>query len=155
MLAEESLGDRHHLDQDQPARRPASAQGTGGSGKTVTIKGADRARPARPGGRSSTAALKPLLVTDAFDFGLGICGVGGYSATTKLSWYLKVNHKNPELGGETVKLKAGDEVLWALAAYPYPDELALVAPDTATPGCRSRSASSPTTTRGSASRPPA
>ena len=70
--------------------------------------------------------------TDAFDFGLGICGVGRYSASSQESWYLKVNHENPEIGGELVKLKPGDEVLWALAKFPYPKELALVAPAEAT-----------------------
>jgi hypothetical protein len=108
-------------------------KGTGGSGKAVKIKGAT-ALGLLGQAAKSTAALKPLLLTDAFDFGLGICGVGGYSATGKLSWYLKVNHENPELGGEAVKLKAGDEVLWALEAYPYPKELALVAPFSAHPG---------------------
>jgi hypothetical protein len=103
-------------------------KGTGGSGKAVTIQG-----PTALGllGRAAkaTPSLQPLLLTDAFDFGLGLCGIGGSEATSKLSWYLKVNHVNPELGGEAVKLHAGDEVLWALAAFPYPDELALVAPD--------------------------
>jgi hypothetical protein len=107
-------------------------KGTGGSGKAVKIKGATALGLLGQAARS-TATLKPLLLTDAFDFGLGICGVGGYSATPKLSWYLKVNHKNPELGGEAVKLKAGDEVLWALEPYPYPSELSLVAPAEASP----------------------
>ena len=107
-------------------------KGTGGSGKAATIKGAT-ALGALGQAAKSTAALKPLLLTDAFDFGLGICGVGGYSATAKLSWYLKVNHENPELGGEAVKLKAGDEVLWALEPFPYPKELSLLAPFSAQP----------------------
>lgn len=108
-------------------------KGTGGSGKAAKING-----PTALGllgqAAQSTKTLKPLLITDAFDFGLGICGVGGYSATMTRSWYLKVNHKNPELGGESVKLKAGDDVLWALAGYPYPNELALEAPGEAAPG---------------------
>jgi hypothetical protein len=108
-------------------------KGTAGSGKKATIKGATAlgllGQAAQTGG-----ALQPLLLTDAFDFGLGICGVGGYKATAKLSWYLKVNHKNPELGGDAVKLKAGDEVLWALEPYPYPNELSLVGPEEATAG---------------------
>lgn len=108
-------------------------KGTAGSGRAVKIKGAT-ALGLLAQAAKSTKALKPLLLTDAFDFGLGICGVGGYGATSKLSWYLKVNHKNPELGGEAVKLKAGDEVLWALEAFPYPSELSLVAPFSAHPG---------------------
>jgi hypothetical protein len=108
-------------------------KGNAGSGKAATIKGAT-ALGLLGQAAKSTPDLKPLLLTDAFDFGLGICGVGGYKATKKLSWYLKVNHENPELGGDAVKLKAGDEVLWALAPYPYPNELSLVAPQTATAG---------------------
>ncbi|HSR94405.1 MAG TPA: hypothetical protein VLK56_06020, partial [Solirubrobacterales bacterium] len=108
-------------------------KGTGGSGKSVTVKGAT-ALGLLAQASKSTSTLRPLLVTDAFDFGLGICGVGGSVQTSKLSWYLKVNHKNPELGGDSVKLKTGDEVLWALEPYPYPNELSLVAPTEATAG---------------------
>lgn len=108
-------------------------KGTAGSGKAATIKGAT-ALGLLGQAAKSTGTLKPLLLTDAFDFGLGICGVGGFKATPKLSWYLKVNHKNPELGGDAVKLKAGDEVLWALEPYPYPNELSLVAPFSTHPG---------------------
>jgi hypothetical protein len=118
-----------------PTSRKATCfgKGTAGSGKNATIKGAT-ALGLLGQAAKSTATLKPLLLTDAFDFGLGICGVGGYKATAKLSWYLKVNHENPELGGEAVKLKAGDEVLWALEPYPYPKELSLAAPFSAHPG---------------------
>ncbi len=101
--------------------------GTGGSGEMVTIKG-----PTALGmliqASKFTASLRPLLLTDAFDFGLGLCGVGGHEGTKELSWFLKVNHVNPALGGESVKVKAGDEVLWALTSYPYPEELWLQAP---------------------------
>jgi hypothetical protein len=114
-------------------RATCFGKGTGGSGRAVKIKGAT-ALGLLAQAAKSTSALRPLLLTDAFDFGLGICSVGGYSATSKLSWYLKVNHKNPERGGEVIKLKAGDEVLWALASYPYPKELSLVAPFSAHPG---------------------
>jgi hypothetical protein len=122
-----------------PAKIPTSkkatcfGKGTGGSGRPVGTSG-PTALGLLATAATRTKALSPLLVTDSFDFGLGICGVGGYSATTKLSWYLKVNHKNPELGGEVVKLKPGDEVLWALSAYPYPSELALEGPGDATAG---------------------
>jgi hypothetical protein len=132
VLAEEALRTGTTAVPTSP-RATCFGKGTGGSGKAVTIKGAT-ALGLLGQASKSTPALRPLLLTDAFDFGLGICGVGGYSATPKLSWYLKVNHKNPELGGEVVKLAAGDEVLWALEAYPYPKELSLVAPFSAHPG---------------------
>lgn len=101
--------------------------GTGGSGEDVTVKGGN-ALSALIAASKSTASLRPLLVTDAFDFGLGLCGIGGSEATKKLSWLVKVNRIAPELGGESVKVKRGDEVLWALVSFPYPDELFLQAP---------------------------
>ncbi len=110
-------------------------KGTGGSGKAVTVKG-----PTALGllgqAAKSTPALKPLLISDHFlsEFGLGLCGIGGFVGHGGASWYLKVNHKNPELGGDAVKLKSGDEVLWALASYPYPNELSLSAPSEAVAG---------------------
>lgn len=108
--------------------------GTGGSGKAVTAKGAT-AMGLLAQASKSTAALRPLLITDAFDFGLGVCGIGGSSVHGKSSWYLKVNHKGQQVSGDAVKLKAGDEVLWDLApSYPYPNELALVVPDNTVSG---------------------
>lgn len=108
--------------------------GTGGSGKSVQVKGAN-ALSALVLASKRTPALRPLLITDHFvsEFGLGLCGIGKSKTTKKLSWYLKVNHKNPNKGGEQVKLHKGDEVLWALEPYPYPDELSLVAPHEAEP----------------------
>lgn len=108
--------------------------GTGGSGKSVQLKG-PTALGALIQASKITPALRPLSITDHFlsEFGLGLCGIGKSQTTKKLSWYLKVNHKNPNKGGEKVKLHKGDEVLWALEPYPYPDELALVAPHEAEP----------------------
>jgi hypothetical protein len=120
-----------------PTSRKATClgKGTGGSGKGVKLKGATALGLLVQAARS-TPTLQPLAITDHFlsEFGLGLCGVGGYNAGGAFSWYLKVNHKNPNLGGELVKLKPGDEVLWALAKYPYPNELSLVAPFSAHPG---------------------
>lgn len=108
-------------------------KGSGGSGDAVKVPGAT-ALGLLAQAAKTTPALQPLLLTDAFDFGLGLCGIGGSEATKTLSWYLKVDHVNPELGGEAVKLKPDDEVLWALAPFPYPDELVLIAPEKARAG---------------------
>lgn len=132
VLAEDGFGAATATVKTSP-KATCFGPGTGGSGKEVTLKGPTALGMLVQASRF-TAALKPLLITDAFDFGLGICGVGGSVASSKASWYLKVNHKNPELGGEMVKVKAGDEVLWALASFPYPDELVLSAPDEASAG---------------------
>lgn len=107
--------------------------GTGGSGKAVSVKSPSALSMLVQASRS-TRALRPVQLTDAFSFGLGLCNVGGSKANKKLSWYLKVNHVNPEVGGESVKVHAGDEVLWALEPFPYPQELSLVAPRVATTG---------------------
>jgi hypothetical protein len=108
--------------------------GTAGSGKSVTIKGAT-ALGLLGQASKSTGSLRPLLVTDAFDFGLGICGIGASKVSGKASWYLKVNHRGATVSGDAVKLKLGDEVLWDLApSYPYPNELGLEVPIGVTAG---------------------
>jgi hypothetical protein len=104
-----------------------------GSGRAATVNGAT-ALGLLAQAAKTTSTLQPFYVTDAFSFGLGLCTVGGDSATAKESWYLKVNHKGSEVGGDSVKLKPGDDVLWALAKYPYPNELALEGPAEATAG---------------------
>lgn len=134
ILAEKTLGATTTSIKTSP-KATCLGKGTGGSGTSVKIKG-PTALGVLGQASKSIAALRPLLITDHFlsEFGLGLCGIGKSAATSKLSWYLKVNHKNPELGGESVKLHAGDEVLWALAPYPYPSELSLSAPETAEAG---------------------
>jgi hypothetical protein len=110
----------------------------GGSGDTVQLKG-NTAMGLLASGAKTIPALRPLLITDAFDFGLAICGVGSSVAKGSSSWYLKINHKAQMVSGDAAKIKAGDEVLWALAKteapdYTYPDELVLTAPATAKAG---------------------
>jgi Domain of unknown function (DUF4430) len=108
----------------------------GGSGNNVVVPG-----PSALGLVKDTAdsnpALRPLSVTDQFSFGLGVCGIGGFSfhQGDTASWYLKVNHVGAQVGGDKYLLHAGDNVLWYLApGFPYPNELQLVAPTTAKSG---------------------
>jgi hypothetical protein len=113
-------------------------KGSGGSGKSVSIAG-NTAMGLLAKGSKSTAALRPLSISDSFDFGLALCGVGKSVAKGGISWYLKINHKSPSISGDKAKIHAGDEVLWALVesdpkTYAYPGELALVAPAQATAG---------------------
>lgn len=112
--------------------------GTGGSGDAVQLKG-NTAMGLLASGAKTIPALRPLSISDSFDFGLALCGIGSSVAKGSSSWYLKINHKSLTVGGEVAKIKAGDEVLWALAKteapdYKYPDELALTAPKSATAG---------------------
>lgn len=128
VLAERSLGAGTTSVKSSPQATCFGA-GTGGSGKSVTIPG-PTAMGALVAAAKFAAALRPVLITDHFSFGLGLCGIGGFVSHGEGSWYLKVNHVNPELGGDQVKVKSGDEVLWYLSpSFPYPDELALSAPD--------------------------
>jgi len=135
VLAETSVATSGKVSVKTSPKANCLGRGTGGSGRSVKVKGGT-ALGVLARASKSTAALKPLLLTDHFlsEFGLGLCGIGNSKATSKLSWYLKVNHKNPNRGGETVKVKPGDEVLWALEPFPYPEELSLVAPFSAHPG---------------------
>jgi hypothetical protein len=109
-------------------------KGTGGSGKSVSIAG-NTAMGLLAKGSKSIATLSPLSISDSFDFGLALCGIGSSVAKGKASWYLKINHKSLSVGGDQAKIHPGDEVLWDLApSYPYPNELVLVAPESATVG---------------------
>jgi hypothetical protein len=129
VLAEDSFGVAGEASVVTSPKATCFGTGTGGSGKKVTIETAT-ALGMLMRAAEFTASLKPLLVSDHFDFGLALCGIGGSVAKGEASWYLKVNHRSPPVGGEAVKLHAGDEVLWDLApSYPYPDELSLQAPD--------------------------
>jgi hypothetical protein len=112
--------------------------GTGGSGKSYTLKG-NTALGLLANGAKTIRQLAPLSLTDHYvsSIGLGVCGVGKSTVKFggKASWYLKINHKGATVGGEKAKIKAGDEVLWDLApSYPYPEELVLSAPQQATAG---------------------
>jgi hypothetical protein len=132
VLDEDSFGTGGSVSVKPSPKATCFGPGTGGSGRKMSLKGPTAlgmlARAAQ-----STSALRPLLITDHFfdEFGLGICGVGGTNATSKSSWYVKLNHKVPPVGGEKVKVRAGDEVLWGYGSYPYPDELGLTAPASA------------------------
>lgn len=112
--------------------------GSGGSGDQLQLKG-NTAMGLLASGAKTTSALRPLLISDSFDFGLALCGVGSSVAKGSSSWYLKINHKAQMVSGDVAKIKAGDEVLWTLAkteapAYTYPGELVLSAPASATAG---------------------
>jgi hypothetical protein len=108
--------------------------GTGGSGASVALQG-NTALGLLADGAKTISQLRPLSLSDHFDFGLALCGVGKSVVTGKASWYLKINHKGATVGGEKAKIKAGDEVLWDLApSYPYPEELVVSAPTQAEAG---------------------
>ena len=75
VLAEEALSTGTASIPTSP-KATCFGEGTGGSGRSVTIKGATALGLLAQAAKSD-AALRPLLVTDHFSFGLGLCGVGG------------------------------------------------------------------------------
>jgi hypothetical protein len=102
----------------------------GGSGNPVAITGPSALGIVKDASETN-GALRPLSVTDQFSFGLGLCGIGGFSFNQGETafWYLKVNHVGAQVSGETYILNSGDEVLWYLSpGFPPPGELELVAP---------------------------
>ena len=115
-------------------RAQCFGSGTGGTGSKVKLSGPNALGIVHDA--SATARdVRPLSVTDAFDFGLGICGIGGFQAQGDASWYLKHNHAGAQVGAEQIRLHKGDDVLWYLApGFPYPPELSLQAPGQVDPG---------------------
>src|SRR2546423_4127392 len=108
----------------------------GGSGNSVNVPGPSALGIVKDAS-ASDPALRPLSVTDQFGFGLGVCGIGGFTFHQGDSafWYLKVNHVGAQVGGDKYLLHAGDDVLWYLSpGFPAPNELQLVAPATAKSG---------------------
>lgn len=108
----------------------------GGSGAGVNVPGPSALGIVKDASDSS-GALRPLSVTDQFGFGLGVCGIGGFTFNQGDSafWYLKVNHVGAQVGGDTYLLSSGDQVLWYLSpGFPPRSELELVAPTVAQSG---------------------
>jgi hypothetical protein len=108
--------------------------GSEGSGDPVTIQG-PKALGAVVHASQADADLRPIWVTDAFSFGLGLCAIGGKEPTSSGFWYLKVNHVGSQVGGDQAVVNSGDDVLWYLSpSFPPGDELELIAPNLARPG---------------------
>jgi len=133
LLAERPLGLAGRVAVRTSPRADCFGAGTGGSGAVARVPAATPLGMLLRASRRSRA-LRPVRLTDAFAFGLGLCDVGRSRATKQLSWLLKVDHRAPSVGGDAARVKPGNEVLWALAPYPYPDELVLRSPRHVRPG---------------------
>jgi hypothetical protein len=63
-----------------------------------------------------TNRLDPVRISDQFEFGPFVCGVGSYPSTDSAFWLYKVDHVAPEVGGDQFPINsAGHEVLWYLS----------------------------------------
>jgi hypothetical protein len=110
--------------------------GTGGSGDPVRVPGPTALGIVRDA-MAFERELRPLSVSDHFDFGLSLCGIGGHESGQQSFWYLKHNHVGAQVGGDQLRLESGDEVVWYLDpdfSDAAPAELALRAPARARPG---------------------
>jgi hypothetical protein len=112
-------------------------EGTEGSGDKVKVKGATALGAVVDGAAAGDTDLKPISVTDAFDFGLGVCGIGGEVAPATGFWLLKQNYVETQTGGDQTKVKRNDAITWFLDpdfADAPPAELLLDAPARTTLG---------------------
>lgn len=104
--------------------------GTGGSGDRVSVDGPTALGLVADGG-DYDRGLRPLSISDSFDFGLAVCGIGGFVAPQTGYWYLKRNHEATSTGGDQTRVRRGDEILWYLIrdfSDPEPKELSLRVP---------------------------
>lgn len=117
-------------------RADCFGEGNEGSGKRVKVRGVTPLG-AVIDGAGNRKRLRPVSVTDAFDFGLGVCGIGGFDfeQTDSSYWYVKQNHTGLQVGADQAKLDRGDQVLWYLSpGFPPPAELELVSENRTKPG---------------------
>jgi hypothetical protein len=87
--------------------------------------------------QASDTDVKPVLVSDSFDFGLAICGIGEAVSSQQGFLYLKLNHEGTQTGGDQTDVRSGDSILWYLVENfedPIPNELELSVKPTAEPG---------------------
>jgi len=60
-----------------------------------------------------TRDLRPVRISDEFDFGLLVCGIGGFESSDTAYWLYKVDHVAPEVGADQFPItRSNKEVLW-------------------------------------------
>lgn len=107
-----------HRQYTRPVSVPTSPRadcfgtGTGGSGEPARVPGQTALGALAQAARYSPG-LRPLLITDSFDFGLGICGIGGPTPDGTF-WYVKADHANPGVAADQAEVRPGGSVLWYL-----------------------------------------
>lgn len=89
----------------------AKTEGCNGSGRTVEVEG-PTALGILEQASGTNRRIRPLRVSDEFDFGLFVCGISDFAGDASAFWLYKVNHKAPEVGADQFKLDDGDEVFW-------------------------------------------
>jgi hypothetical protein len=95
---------------DTTTFKTSNSEACGGSGKTDTVNG-PTALGVLVDAADYNARLRPVEVSDQFEFGLFVCGIGGHQSGDSF-WGLRVNHAEAQVGGDRYALRTGDEVLW-------------------------------------------
>lgn len=118
-------------------RTTTSPPSCNGSGQVKTVQG-PTALGLVVSAAAAGAALRPLAVSDEFDFGLLVCGIGDLAGSDASFWLYKVDHKAAEVGADQFPLEGGEQVLWyfsdTAAGVNTGVELGLQAPARATAG---------------------
>ena len=93
--------------------------GTGGSGKSVQVKG-PTALGALSQASKMTPALRPLLVTDHFlsEFGLGLCGIGKSADDQEALLVPQGQPQEPQQGRRTGQAAQGGRSALGVGAIP-------------------------------------
>ena len=85
-----------------------------GSGESGSISG-PTALGVLVQGSDYTGRLDPVQISDQFEFGPFVCGVGEFESTESAFWLYKVDHVSPEVGGDQFPIdSSGHSVLWYL-----------------------------------------
>ena len=132
-----ALASSSYLTDATSVKTDRSQPACGGTGQTKTLPGAT-ATGVLVDAAKTTKGLRPLRLSDKFEFGLLLCGVGSFTASDTAFWLYKVNRVAPEVAGEQFSLKRRAKVLWyfqdTVANVNTGSELAVTAPARARTG---------------------
>lgn len=97
---------------DSVSYTTSQSEACGGSGASGSISG-----PSALGllvqASDYTSRLDPVQISDQFEFGPFVCGVGSFSSSDSAFWLYKVDHVSPEVGGDKFAIDGSqDQVLW-------------------------------------------
>ncbi len=97
---------------DSVSYTTSQSEACGGSGASGSISG-----PSALGllvqASDYTRRLDPVQISDQFEFGPFVCGVGSFSSSDSAFWLYKVDHVAPEVGGDKFAIDGShDQVLW-------------------------------------------
>jgi len=106
------IGPGWHYVHDSVSWETSQSEACGGSGSLQALD-----RPTALGvlvqAAEFTRGLRPVQISDQFEFGPFVCGVGGRESSDSAFWLYKVDHVAPEVGGDQFAIERnGSEVLW-------------------------------------------